>query len=222
MAGSLLQFCFNLLPFHSHVLPIAEIHSLLGKGSAVRWWLSHCHATIFIPIVLSQHSDFCILQTWCSSLLWENRRPKHLPGISWHPWLCLTPSIPAYWGNPQDFFTNFKFMVHRCTKCKLLLLIGHLNYAICIIPQGQSFMSRHLSISPSVPSLHHCTGQRMQDSLPKCNGITFFHDDHITKTSTCTQTQTLLLASVATMDGSGSQPNGKIYIHHSFSTTCKI
>ncbi|KAL6470791.1 hypothetical protein MHYP_G00219100 [Metynnis hypsauchen] len=43
----------------------------------------------------------------------------------------------------------------RCPKLQLLSLLGHLNYAIYIIPQGCSFISHLLRIASSVPLLQH-------------------------------------------------------------------
>ncbi|XP_046888607.1 uncharacterized protein LOC124475816 [Hypomesus transpacificus] len=40
------------------------------------------------------------------------------------------------------------------TKRDLLLLLGHLNFAMRIIPHGRSFVSRLLSVAKSVPALH--------------------------------------------------------------------
>ncbi|KAI2646043.1 enzymatic polyprotein [Labeo rohita] len=45
-------------------------------------------------------------------------------------------------------------LVDRCTKQQLLALLGHLNYAIRIIPQGKSFLSHLLSKVTTIPSLH--------------------------------------------------------------------
>lgn len=56
---------------------------------------------------------------------------------------------------PQISFIISNFLTaYRCTKRQLLLLLGHLNYTIRIIPQGQAFLSQLLSIAASVASLH--------------------------------------------------------------------
>ncbi|XP_027136074.1 uncharacterized protein LOC113746034 [Larimichthys crocea] len=85
--------------------------------------------------------------------------------------------------------SNF-LLAHRCTKRQLLSLLGHLNYAIRIIPQGRSFLSHLLSIATSTPNLHdHITlneASKMElklwhHFLSSWNGISFFYDDHVTK-----------------------------------------
>ena len=40
------------------------------------------------------------------------------------------------------------------TKRDLLSLLGHLNFAMRIIPHGRSFVSRLLGMAKSVPALH--------------------------------------------------------------------
>ncbi len=85
--------------------------------------------------------------------------------------------------------SNFR-LAHRCTKRQLLLLLGHLIYAICIIPQGQPFLSHLLSIAVSVPSLYnHITLDKAckmelklwHQFLSSWNAFSFFCDDHVTK-----------------------------------------
>ncbi|XP_071781595.2 uncharacterized protein LOC139931867 [Centroberyx gerrardi] len=81
-------------------------------------------------------------------------------------------------------------LADRCTKRQLLALLGHLNYAICIIPQAKSFLSNLLTKAAAVPSLHDrvdlddaCKMEmRMwQHFLSSWNGISFFYDDFITQ-----------------------------------------
>nr|XP_033936284.1 uncharacterized protein LOC117444996 [Pseudochaenichthys georgianus] len=78
----------------------------------------------------------------------------------------------------------------RCTKRELLALLGHLNYAIRIIPQAKPFLSNLLNRAASVPSIHDrlvlddaCKMEMhlWQDFLSSWNGISFFYDDFITK-----------------------------------------
>ncbi|XP_033480312.2 uncharacterized protein LOC117255466 [Epinephelus lanceolatus] len=80
-------------------------------------------------------------------------------------------------------------LTDRCTKRQLLALLGHLNYAIRIIPQAKSFLSQLLTKAASIPSLHDhvvlddtCkTEMHMwQQFLSSWNGISFFYDDFIT------------------------------------------
>ncbi|XP_029912530.1 uncharacterized protein LOC115362654 [Myripristis murdjan] len=84
--------------------------------------------------------------------------------------------------------SNFLLAPH-CTKRQLLSLLGHLNFAIRIIPQGKAFISHLLSIATSVPSLldfisldSSCRAELRLwlNLLSNWNGITFFYDDHMT------------------------------------------
>ena len=72
------------------------------------------------------------------------------------------------------------------SKRQLLSLLGHLNFAMRIIPQGRSFISRLLDLASSVPNLHDPVsldeGCRADlgfwaHLLQEWNGITFFYDD---------------------------------------------
>ncbi|XP_075336600.1 uncharacterized protein LOC142397143 [Odontesthes bonariensis] len=72
------------------------------------------------------------------------------------------------------------------SKRQLLSLLGHLNFAIRIIPQGRSFISRLLDLANSVPSLldrvsldDGCRSDLVFWSklLSEWNGISFFYDD---------------------------------------------
>ena len=75
---------------------------------------------------------------------------------------------------------------HSCTKQQLLQLLGHLNFATRIIPQGRSFIAHLLSLASSVPSLHHQVNLSIEcrmelrlwhTLLSNWNGISFFYDD---------------------------------------------
>uniref|UniRef100_UPI0037E76AD8 uncharacterized protein n=1 Tax=Semicossyphus pulcher TaxID=241346 RepID=UPI0037E76AD8 len=72
------------------------------------------------------------------------------------------------------------------TKQQLLSLLGHLNFAMRVIPQGRSFISRLLEMSSSVHNLHDvisldegcCSDLSFWSLLLEhWNGITFFYDD---------------------------------------------
>ncbi|XP_053285407.1 uncharacterized protein LOC128446399 [Pleuronectes platessa] len=76
--------------------------------------------------------------------------------------------------------------VNNFTKQQLLSLLGHLNFAMRVIPQGRSFISRLLDTASSVPNLHDkisldegCRSDLRFWShlLDHWNGVTFFHDD---------------------------------------------
>lgn len=77
------------------------------------------------------------------------------------------------------------------TKRELLSVLGHLNFAMRIIPQGRSFVSRLLDQAKTVEKLHDlvfidegCRSDLGFWSLlcDKWNGISFFYNDH-TETS---------------------------------------
>lgn len=81
-------------------------------------------------------------------------------------------------------------LADRCTKRQLLALLGHLNYAIRIIPQGKSFLSYLLSKVTTITSLHDKVildeGCKMemhlwQQFLSSWNGISFFYNDYVTQ-----------------------------------------
>ncbi|XP_076158650.1 uncharacterized protein LOC143141830 [Alosa pseudoharengus] len=72
------------------------------------------------------------------------------------------------------------------SKRELLSLLGHLNFAMRIIPQGRSFISRLLSLAHSVEKLSDLVlvdeGSRSDIAfwsqlLGKWNGISFFYND---------------------------------------------
>ena len=81
-----------------------------------------------------------------------------------------------------------------CSKLQPLSLLGHLSYAVRIIPQGRSFISHLLSIASSVPSLQHrlslgdaCISELRfwLFLLQHWNGISFFYEDTILKENVC-------------------------------------
>ncbi|KAG1935442.1 hypothetical protein F2P79_019280 [Pimephales promelas] len=81
-------------------------------------------------------------------------------------------------------------LADRCTKQQLLALLGHLNYAIRIIPQGKSFLSHLLLKAATIPSLHDkvtldeaCKMEKRlwQQFLSSWNGISFFYNDYVTQ-----------------------------------------
>lgn len=125
-------------------------------SEALCWILTNFHtlsiATFFAPIMQSQRSDFCISGTQTSSLYRENRRSKHIPGISLHHprLISLQASLPTEKILRISLLISNILLAHRCTKWQLLSLLGYLNYAIPIIPQGRSFLSHLLSIAASI------------------------------------------------------------------------
>lgn len=79
-------------------------------------------------------------------------------------------------------------LADRCTKRQLLALIGHLNYAMRIIPQGKPFLSSLLTKAASAPSLHDrvilddtckMDMQLWLQFLSSWNGISFFYNDFV-------------------------------------------
>ncbi|XP_034446701.1 uncharacterized protein LOC117764756 [Hippoglossus hippoglossus] len=76
--------------------------------------------------------------------------------------------------------------VKNITKQQLLSLLGHLNFAMRVIPQGRSFISRLLDTATSIPNLHDeisldegCQSDLRFWShlLDHWNGVTFFYED---------------------------------------------
>ncbi|XP_016519228.1 uncharacterized protein LOC103155683, partial [Poecilia formosa] len=84
--------------------------------------------------------------------------------------------------------SNF-LLADKCSKQQLLSLLGHLNYAICIISQGKSFISRLLSKAASIHSLHGSLAidrscklemRLWHYFLSSWNGISSFYNDFLT------------------------------------------
>ncbi|XP_078026549.1 uncharacterized protein LOC117258356 [Epinephelus lanceolatus] len=99
-------------------------------------------------------------------------------------------SLPAEKIQRITLLLSNYLLADRCTKRQLLALLGHLNYAIRIIPQAKSFLSNLLTKAATVPSLHDrvtlddaCKMEmRMwQHFLSSWNGISFFYEDYLTQ-----------------------------------------
>ncbi|XP_075935401.1 uncharacterized protein LOC142935139 [Anarhichas minor] len=104
--------------------------------------------------------------------------------------VSLQASLPTEKINRISLLISNFLLAPECTKHQLLSLLGHLNYAIRIIPQGRSFLSLLLSVASSVTKLHdHVTLDKAcktelklwHQFLSFWNGISFFYDEHITK-----------------------------------------
>ncbi|KAG1925038.1 proline and serine-rich protein 1-like [Pimephales promelas] len=76
----------------------------------------------------------------------------------------------------------------KCSKRELLSLLGHLNYAMRIIPQGRPFITHLLALSSSVHALEDQVNLSCECKkelklwitfLNQWNGLTFFYDDFI-------------------------------------------
>ncbi|XP_067260176.1 uncharacterized protein [Chanodichthys erythropterus] len=74
----------------------------------------------------------------------------------------------------------------QCSKRDLLSLLGHLNYAMRIVPQGRPFISHLLSLASSIQELDNTislTPSCLADLklwimfLKQWNGLTFFYED---------------------------------------------
>lgn len=72
------------------------------------------------------------------------------------------------------------------SKRELLSLLGHLNFTVCIIPQGCSFISRLLDLSKSAEKLHdmvsldaRCEHRFWSLLCNKWNGISFFYNEEL-------------------------------------------
>ncbi|XP_069118939.1 uncharacterized protein [Argopecten irradians] len=77
-------------------------------------------------------------------------------------------------------------MRKTCTKCELLSLLGHMNFASRVIRPGRSFVSHLIKLSTTVKELHHhvtFTSAVRSDLamwssfLASWNGVSFFLDD---------------------------------------------
>ncbi|XP_049453891.1 uncharacterized protein LOC125901914 [Epinephelus fuscoguttatus] len=98
-------------------------------------------------------------------------------------------SLPVEKLNRISLLISNFLLAPRCTKRQMLSLLGHLNYATRIIPQGRAFISHLLSIASSVPSLlafisldgsSRAELRLWLHLLANWNGITFFYYDHLT------------------------------------------
>ncbi|XP_078017752.1 uncharacterized protein LOC144458670 [Epinephelus lanceolatus] len=98
-------------------------------------------------------------------------------------------SLPAEKLNRICLIISNFLQAPSCTKRQLLSLLGHLNFALRIIPQGRAFISHLLSIAYSVPSLlstislnHSCRAELRLwlHLLTNWNGVSFFYEDHQT------------------------------------------
>ncbi|XP_067290331.1 uncharacterized protein [Pseudorasbora parva] len=78
----------------------------------------------------------------------------------------------------------------QCSKRDLLSLLGHLNYAMRIVPQGRPFISHLLSLASSIQELDNTislTPSCLTDLklwimfLKQWNGLTFFYDDFLSQ-----------------------------------------
>lgn len=85
----------------------------------------------------------------------------------------------------RSIMENF-LSLRTVSKRDMLSLLGHLNYAMSIIPQGRSFISRLLTLAHSVPNLYDLI--RLDEGclsdlkfwtllLNNWNGISFFYND---------------------------------------------
>lgn len=95
-------------------------------------------------------------------------------------------SLPAEKLERICIISNSFCEAQSISKQQLLSLLGHLNFAMRVIPQGRSFISRLLFTASSVPGLHD---QVFLDDgcrsdlrfwtrlLENWNGVSFFYDD---------------------------------------------
>ncbi|KAL0194682.1 hypothetical protein M9458_008254, partial [Cirrhinus mrigala] len=104
--------------------------------------------------------------------------------------ISFQASLPSEKVQRISLLLSNYLLADRCTKQQLLALLGHLNYAIRIIPQGKSFLSHLLSKVTSIPSLHDKVtldeGCKMemhlwQQFLSSWNGISFFYNDYVSQ-----------------------------------------
>ncbi|RXN37603.1 poly [Labeo rohita] len=104
--------------------------------------------------------------------------------------ISFQASLPSEKVQRISLLLSNYLLADRCTKQQLLALLGHLNYAIRIIPQGKSFLSHLLSKVTTIPSLHDKVtldeGCKMemhlwQQFLSSWNGISFFYNDYVSQ-----------------------------------------
>ncbi|XP_061574443.1 uncharacterized protein LOC133441046 [Cololabis saira] len=97
-------------------------------------------------------------------------------------------SLPTEKLNRISLLISNFLLAPGCTKRQLLSLLGHLNFAMRIIPQGRAFISHLLSIASAVPSLlspisldnsSRAELRLWLNLLATWNGITFFYDDQL-------------------------------------------
>ena len=78
---------------------------------------------------------------------------------------------------------------HKVTKREILCLLGHFNFASCVIVPGSSFVSYLLRLASSVSELHHhlylnqaCLRDLniWYNYMSQWNGILFFYDVNVT------------------------------------------
>lgn len=99
---------------------------------------------------------------------------------------------------PEEKLVRIRDFLKSCLelsslpKRQLLSLLGHLNFAMRIIPQGRSFVSRLLDLAKSVPNLNDeiildegcksdiCFWSALLDNW---NGISFFYNDVVETSS---------------------------------------
>ena len=73
---------------------------------------------------------------------------------------------------------------HSISKRELLSLLGHLNFASRVIPQGRSFVAYLLSLAASVKQLHHyvrLNKECLHRFLTEWNGVALFLDQEVIK-----------------------------------------
>ncbi|XP_034554896.1 uncharacterized protein LOC117823776 [Notolabrus celidotus] len=104
--------------------------------------------------------------------------------------ISLQASLPQEKIQRITLILSNYLLADRCTKRQLLALLGHLNYAIRIIPQARSFLSNLLTQAAAVPSLHDrivldnvCKMEMRMwlHFLSAWNGISFFYNDFVSR-----------------------------------------
>ena len=110
----------------------------------------------------------------------------------------LLDSVSMQASLPNEKLIRIREFLKKITKVKslpkreLLSLLGHLNFAMRIIPQGRSFVSRLLDVAKSVPNLYDvikldegCQSDiRFWSALlDQWNGISFFYNDFVETSS---------------------------------------
>ncbi|XP_042342077.1 uncharacterized protein LOC121942854 [Plectropomus leopardus] len=175
------------------ILPLAvKLFNILSE--ALCWILSNTHNLLFLDVTppsLLVASGLTALTSVFSNLgiplSAEKTTSLEFLGVNLNTELFQASLPTEKLSHISLLILNF-LLASSCTKHQLLSLLGHLNFALCIIPQGWAFITHLLSITSSVTWL--LTSNSLDTSsraglhfwlylLGNWNRISFY-DDHLT------------------------------------------